>query len=178
MLAFFLSPIGRLIGVGALAALAAGFGSYEVTAAFKDRTIDHMKLVDAQAITKAWQIGWARKEAADKITHDADVAYAEKQQKTVTVTVENIRKVPVYVTAKDDARCHLNFGFVRVLDASGLGITPDQLPNRSAEPDSADSGIPLSDATALLVQALGDRKAFADRLENARDAWDAQSKVK
>lgn len=178
MWAFLLSPLGRLIGIGALSAAIAAFGSYEFTAALKDRTIDQMKLADSLAVTKAWQAGWALKEAADKVTHDADVAYAQKQQKTVTVTVENIRKVPVYVNAKDDARCHLNLGFVRVLDATALGITPEELPNRSAEPDSADSGIPLSSASALLAQALGDRKSFADRLANARDAWAAQAAVK
>lgn len=178
MLEFLLSPLGRMIGIGAIAALIAGFGTYKVTAAFKDRTIDQMRRAQQTAISEAWRRGWEVKAQRDEIVRKADVAFAESQQKTVTVTQEIVRNVPVVITARQDALCHLPNGFVRLLDAAGLGIAPADLPNRTAEPDSADSGIPLSQATALLAQDLGDAAGLRGRLLNARAAWEAQRGVR
>ncbi|MDE2470356.1 MAG: hypothetical protein KGL35_16820 [Bradyrhizobium sp.] len=130
------------------------------------------------AVTLAWQRAWSLKAARDKIVHDADVSYVERQQKIVTVTQEIVHDVPTFITRSDDEHCTLPLGFVRLLDGAGLGVAPADLPNRTTEPDSADSGIPLSQAAALLAQDLGDAAKLRERLNNARAAWLKQEAVK
>lgn len=178
MLTNLLGGIWGYVAAAALSAALAGYGGYRVTAWAKDETISAMKLAEQKAVTDAWQRAWSEKAARDKIVHDADVAGAAQQQKIVTVTKEIVRHVPVVITPREDRRCMLPLGFVRLLDAAGLGVAPAELPGRSAEPDSADSGIPLSQATALLAEDLGDARVLRERLKNAADAWQAQAALK
>lgn len=70
----------------------------------------------------------AKQMAADKITHDADVAFAQSQQKIVTVTKTIIKEVPIHVTDKTDASYPIPCGLVRVWDAAVLGVSADALP--------------------------------------------------
>lgn len=167
---------GYVIAAAISASLAA-YAAYAVTAAFKDNTIKDMKIAEQVAIADAWKTGWARRDAQQEVTKQADLNNAYQQGKLDGNTKEIIRYVPKYITAQDDTRCVLPVGFVRLLDAAGLGITPEQLPNRTTELDSANSGIPLSQATALLAENLGALASFRARLVNARDAWAAQEKA-
>lgn len=90
----------------------------------------------------------ARKEqqAQDKVTHDVDVAAALKQQKIITVTVETIKQVPVYVTKKADSACRIPAGFVRLYDGAARGVSLSGVPQSPGQPDGAVSASGYSPA--------------------------------
>jgi len=137
-------------------------------------TIAEMKLAAEQEKMAAVTDAVRRQALADKAIHDADVAYAESQQKIITKTQEIVRNVPKYITVQDNAACKLPDNFGRLLDAAQLGVDPDSLPASTAKPDSAAPGLSLSEATGLLAQILGDYASTRARIVNARDAWAAQ----
>lgn len=152
------------IGVGAT-------GGYK----WEKSALDDLKLEDAKAQQQALAQAVAKQQAQDQKTHDADVAYAQSQQKTVTVTQEVIRDVPKYITVKDDAACKLPDSFGRLLDAAQLGVSPDSLPDSASKPDGTATTLTLSQATGLLAQILGDYASVRARLVNANAAWAAQA---
>lgn len=175
---FFSTPPGSYLLVALLAGGAwwySGHLGYERGAS---ETQAAQKLALQTAIGDAQRLARTEQAKRDQITHDADVALARSEEKVRTVTQQVIRYVPTVITPSQDARCTLSLGFVRLLDAAGLGVAPTDLPNRSSEPDSTDSGIPLSRATALLAQNLGDAATLRRRIRNARDAWASQEAVK
>lgn len=59
-----------------------------------------------------------------------------------------IRKVPVYVTAHDDAACTLPLGFVRLHDAAAAGTA---LPGTAGAADAQPSGVALSSVAGTVI---------------------------
>lgn len=59
-----------------------------------------------------------------------------------------IRKVPVYVTAHDNARCRINVGFVSVWNGATRGV----LPAAASSADAAASPVQLSDVATQHVR--------------------------
>jgi hypothetical protein len=171
------SITGGIWGYIAAAVIAAGLSGYAVHR-WDASTIAEMKLASEQKEMASVTEAVRQQAIADKITHDQDVknAIANTPIRTNTVTV--IQKVPTYVTKQDDAHCILNNGFVRLLDAAGLGVRPEDLPGHASEPVGADSGISLSEAAALLSQNLGEAAELRQRLSNASETWDKQAGVK
>jgi len=167
------SALGGIYGylaAAGIAAILAGYGSYQVTAWAKDETISSLKLADAKAETDAVQAAKDQMARQDKVTLDSAVAEAEAQARIVTRTVTITRKVPVYVSAQSDSRCVLPNGFVQLLDAAGLQADPDALPGATGEPHDAAAGLSLSEATALLAADLGAAAANAEQL-TALQGW-------
>lgn len=96
--------------------------------------------------------------AAEKAKSAAAAAKVEAKQVDVSANVEAstikakaavaqkaaviIKKVPVYVTAKNDAACSINGGFVRVWNAANSGLS---LPDAPGVSDGQASGVVLSD---------------------------------
>jgi hypothetical protein len=93
-----------------------------------------------------------------------DHAAADQTIQTQIQTV--IQKVPVYVSAKNDAGCVLNWGAVRLLDAAASGAGLDGVAARIApgQPDDTASDVKLSEAVALLAADLGIARQNADQL--------------
>jgi hypothetical protein len=170
------SITGGIWGYVAAAVVAAGLSGYAVHR-WDASTIAEMKLAAEQENLAAVTDAVRQQAIRDKAIHDADVAYAESQQKTVTVTQEIVRNVPKYITVQDDAACKLPDSFGRLLDAAQLGVDPDTLPTAATKPDGTASGLSLSAATGLLAQILGDYASTRARLVNAREAWEAQNKA-
>ena len=128
-----------------------------------------------------------------KFAHDADMAATAKQAiRTITITktqgaistaagietqktIDHIvyqtqtltKEVPVYVTAKDDAACVVNNGFVRLWNGA-TGVSG--LPDAPAESDDAPSGVPLSEVGRADVANYGASQANAAELA-ALQAW-------
>jgi len=172
-----LGGVWGYVAAGVVSAALAGYASYAVTAAFKDNTIKDMTIAQQAAVVKAYKKGWVIRDKQQEETRKADLDNAYQQGKLAGNTKEILRYVTKYVTVQDDARCKLPVGFERVLDAAGLGVPVDELPNRSSEPDSAGSSLSLSDATALLADNLGTCAGLRARIVNARDDWAAQETV-
>lgn len=84
---------------------------------------------------------------------------AEIKWRTKTIT-ERVRE---YVTAKDDAACPINRGFVRLHDAAASGTVPGSPARTDGEP----SGVPLSTVAETVASNYGTAHLCAARLE----AW-------
>jgi len=83
-----------------------------------------------------------------------------------------IEKVPVYVSAKNDAACVVPVGAVRLLDAAASGISLDAARAAIApgQPDDAASDVALSEIARLLAADLGIARENADQLSHLQKA--------
>lgn len=125
-------------------------------------------LQQERVIAQAEAAAIQRTQAQDKITHDADLAAAQAQTRIQTVTVETVRKVPVYVTKKSVAACPVPLGFVRLLDASARGVQP--IPNAAGPSNDSPAGIGLDDAAGSVAGNYGKYQAVAQQLRDLQ-AW-------
>ncbi len=75
-------------------------------------------IADASAKARVQQL------AADRISTNIGLSFGGEQLRITGLTVTQIEKVPVYVTAKDDAACVLPDGFVLLHDAAAAGRDP------------------------------------------------------
>jgi hypothetical protein len=126
---------------------------------YKDGQEAKLKLSYASAMNQAWQRGWALKAARDKVSHDADVKYAESHQKIVTLTNTIIREVPAHVSEKVDRDFPVACGVIRVWDAATLGVSADQLPLPAGKSD--DSTCPVK-ASALAQSGAAAIRGYAE----------------
>lgn len=127
------SGIWGYVAAAVVSASIAAFGAYEVTAAFKDRTINQLELADAQFAQKAEQQAAADQKARDQITLDAAVKDAKAQPEIVTHYETITKEIPAHVS--DTAHC-ITFGLVRVLN-SAAGPAAFAVPDAAGEPDDA-----------------------------------------
>lgn len=72
-----------------------------------------------------------------------------------------IKEVPVYVSAKADAACTVNAGFVRLHDAAAKSLPA---PDPSGDADAGPSGIALSTVAATAVENYTSCNANAEQL--------------
>lgn len=168
-LAFFLSPIGRLIGVGAIAAIVGASGAAWATHHWDGLAYERLKNSQQAAVIVAQQQAIALRAAQDKKSHDVDVANATAQQKIVTRTVEIVRKVPVYVSPETDKHFPLPCGFVRLHDAAALGTEPDAIPNPAGKSDDSACEVTASQAASIIAENYGTANATAQRLKSLED---------
>lgn len=139
MMFSFLNPYMLWIKLGGIAlALAASFGAgMRLEGTIKDKTLLTMQRDQVKAAAISQALALKQQAAADKITHDTDVANAESHQKIVTVTQHIIQKVPTYVTPEIDKRFPMPCGFIRLHDAAASGVEPEKisLPTGLSDPD-------------------------------------------
>lgn len=181
----FLNPYMLWIKIaGAVIAFGAVFGSgMWLEGTIKDRTIFKMQRDAAKALVIAQTSAIAKQAAADKITHDQDVANAFAHQKIVTVTQHILQKVPVYITPQTDARFPLPCGAVRLHDAAASGSDPSAIPLPAGKSDADQCDVTASYAARIIASnyalALGWKadvqtweKWYADQAAN----WNAKTK--
>lgn len=72
-----------------------------------------------------------------------------------------IKEVPVYVSAKADAACTVNAGFVRLHDAAAKSLPA---PDPAGDADAAPSGVALSAVAATTAENYTACNANAERL--------------
>lgn len=167
-----------LIGVTVLTAFWSGQRGYDLGSAdtkASDAIVWAGKVEAAK--TAAREDGYLR----GSITRQADLDYAFLQGKNEgsAAALQGLlnQKGTPYVPQIITVDC-VPYGFVRLLDAAGLGIAdPHALPGSAEERDDACSGLSLHDAEALLVQALSERHDFEDRLLNIQ-GWVAQQRAR
>lgn len=171
-----LGGIWGYVAAAVLSASLAAFGAYEVTAAFKDRTIGELKLADSQAMTNAVTAAKADLAARDKVTLDAAVSRATSQQKIVTQTVTITKEIPAHVTPAQDARTCITYGLVRVFDAAAGGADPDTLSLPAGQSDDACAPVKASDLARSVAENYGSARDNADQL-TALQGWVRQQGI-
>ncbi|RMO79803.1 hypothetical protein ALQ33_200025 [Pseudomonas syringae pv. philadelphi] len=116
-------------------------------------------IAEGARLAQAFEQGQALGTVRDRIvTEYVDrVEYIEKRGATI------IKEVPVYVSAKADAACTVNSGFVRLHDAAATGA--DLSPSGgSGAADEAPSGVALSTVAATTAANYAACNANAEQL--------------
>lgn len=138
-------------GVAAVATIAAG--TWWITANHYQLKIDDLKLLQQSAIIIAQDEASHRQAAADKITHDADVANAEAHQKIKTIPIT--QQVPVYVTRETDDRFPLPCGFVRLHNAYAANADPATVSLPAGKSDADRCEVTASAAVTIIGANYG-----------------------
>lgn len=139
LVGFFQTPFGRWVALGlacvAVLILANRCGH---ASGVREELAKEAK-IQAAADAQVQRQAAAQAASANAMRAQLDAALADNSTRTQTL----IRKVTVYVTAKADAACVVNTGFVQLWNggASGKGSTPDA----PRGPVEAASGVALSD---------------------------------
>lgn len=135
----------------------------------------HAGLVHVDYITRQAAQTVAIARAQTKVVIQTEIEYRDRIQKIYVKGDEIEKRVPIYVTAADNAGCSVNAGFVRAYNAAWSGDDPGPAEDADREP----SGLPLAavaeadvhNATSCRAwreQALGLRE-FYTRLKEATD---------
>jgi hypothetical protein len=170
MLPFLASPLLRplLAGVAILAILGgAWFKGWEARG-HHDKAAEAAREARAALVVRAAQRASAALSEASRA--DLDRTQAENHTRTITL----IRKVPIYVTAKDDADCRVPDGLVRLHDAAALGL-PDVPAGASESKQSA--RVALSDLTGTVVGNYGQALDWRAEALTWRAWYAAQAKA-
>lgn len=120
----------------------------------------------------AHQIAVEAKAAADlkpkhaAVTERIRIVYVKQEAEIKWRTKTITERVTEYVTAKDDAACPINRGFVRLHDAAAQGTVPGS----PAGTDGENSGVELSAVAKTVTGNYGTAHLCAARLE-AWQAW-------
>lgn len=169
----FLSGIWGYVITGVGSALGAAAIAVWLTHAVMAHKIDQMQVAEKNAIIDAQNLARADQVKRDKITHDADVAYATTHEKIVTVTQTIVQKVPYVVTPKIDATYPVPCALVRVWDAAVLNASPDAL---SYGPGLADDKACPVSASALANAGVKAIRAYAETTDQLSALQDWVSK--
>ena len=151
---WLLGPWGYVIAAG-FAAVLAGAGTGWIVHRVDHAAYVDLQLKDANAIKQAMAQAAVQQAAADKITHDTDVANAAAHQQVVTQIQHIIQKVPVYVTAKTDTAFPLPCGFVRLHDAAASATDPAAVPIPSGKSDADKCDVTASYAASIIAGNYG-----------------------
>lgn len=129
-----------------------------------DHEQDNATQIDLDQMRKAFEQGQELGTVRDRVvTEYVDrVRYVETRGATI------IKEVPVYVSAKADAACTVNAGFVRLHDAAATGAEL-AAPGRSSAADEAPSGIALSAVAATTVANYTACSANAEQLSKLQE---------
>jgi hypothetical protein len=135
----------------------------------------------AQDVIHSYQKGASAQAAADKTTHDADVANAAAHQQIQIVYRNIVQKVPQYVTVKTDRAFALPCGFIRLHDAAASNSAdPSAVPLPSGKSDADGCDVTISDAARIIAgnyaTALGwqaDLKTWDGWYTKQRSNYDA-----
>lgn len=131
-----------------------------------------------------WQKKWDAHVAADKAAVDAvvaqavakekeqarrdtaaAVAQAQAQEKINRRTAAIVKRIPVYVTPKQDTSGCVTYGLVRVLDAAALGADPADLELPAGKSDDACAPVSWADLAASVVDNYGTGHQNAAQLD-------------
>lgn len=127
---------------------------------------EHSKAVqlDNDRLSKAFEQGQELGTVRDRIVTE----YVDRVQIVERRGATLIKEVPVYVSAKADAACTVNAGFVRLHDAAATGAdVPAAGPARGA--DEKPSGIALSAVAETVVGNYTDCRANAEQLSKLQE---------
>lgn len=91
-------------------------------------------------------------------------AYATQRIQIETQTITNIKEVTRYVHETTVVGC-ITLGFVRVLDAAVLGVTPASLPLTPGSTDDTCSPLKAADLAGAIIENYGVARSNAAQLD-------------
>ncbi|RON16054.1 hypothetical protein [Pseudomonas frederiksbergensis] len=104
---------------------------------------DHVQAQAAQEQSDRLAKAFAQGQALGVVRDRVVTQYVDRVQVVEKKGATIIKEVPVYVSAKADAACTVNAGFVRLHDYAASG-QPLPAPDPAGDADAAPSGIALS----------------------------------
>lgn len=116
----------------------------------------------AKAEKAAVEKALERQKAQNDIDKTAAVSEAKAQTRIVEVTHTIREKVPVYVPTT--TRCPVTAGFVRVLDAAVLGVSPADIPLAAGQSDDSCAAVDPRTLALNIVANYGACQANAQQL--------------
>jgi hypothetical protein len=151
---------------GVLACVAAvSFAAYQVTAAFKDAKYGKLTTAVAQAETVAVQRARHVEVASSQLSTASSTHEATAQAEIAAKGRVIHDKVNVHVPATSHPRACVTLGFLRHLDAAGLGLDPSDVGATAGQPDDACSALSPADAAAAIGDRFTDARANAEQLD-------------
>jgi hypothetical protein len=146
-----------LLGVALLAALGAyvWFTGHRIDAAEQRATVAESSAAAARADL-----------AASKASEHIVTRYVDRVHTIYVHGATLTQKVPIYVTAHDDAACTVPLGFVRLHDAAAASTT---LPDSAGAADARPSGLALSAVAGTVVDNYTTCHATAAQLTALQD---------
>lgn len=111
----------------------------------------------ADQLAKAFEQGQELGTVRDRVVTE----YVDRVQVIKERGATLIKEVPVYVSAKADAACTVNAGFVRLHDAAAKSLPA---PDPAGDADAAPSGVALSAVAATTAENYTTCNANAERL--------------
>lgn len=112
-----------------------------------------------------------RELAAAEITTQVVTKYVDRVQIVKGKTNVIIKKVPEYITKESDAKCVINNGFVKLLDASAKNEVPESTGTTNDTP----TNIKLSGVAESVTRNYGTYYEISEQLKSLQD-WVRQQK--
>ena len=160
----------KLVGVGFLA-LALGIQTMRVGSLKRGEIackaqVKTYQAVEAAARAKAAQVA----KAQAQVTKAAGEAYTVMAGHIASQTKTIIQRIPIYVTPAIDRSYPLSVGFVRVSDASALGLDVSAVPLPAGKSDADASTVAPSYAAGVIAGNYGGCRATNAQLA-ALQGW-------
>lgn len=105
----------------------------------------------------------------DQVLRQTVTQYVDRVKVVHDQGATQIKQVPIYVTAQNDAQCTINGGFVRLWNAANTGV---QLPNVPIGADGQASGVVLSDVEKQHIAESTYTRSIEAQLSKLQDAID------
>lgn len=145
----------------AVSALLSGLGVWKITHDLNEARITRLVQNYADAERRALAAQEKRIVAWNAANLNAAVVEGQTQLVILRQITNTKLEVPRYVTVHHAC---LGYGFVRVLDAAGLGVSPDQLPLPAGATDDTCSPLDPAAVAQALVSNIGECRANAEQL--------------
>jgi hypothetical protein len=150
-----MSRLYGLAGLALIGALLFGLGWM----ARGDHEQGQATQAELDRLSKAFEQGQALGTVRDNVVTE----YVDRVQVIKERGATIIKEVPVYVSAKADAACTVNAGFVRVHDLAAAA-RPLPAPDPAGDADAAPSGVALSTVAATTAENYTRCNVNAERL--------------
>lgn len=145
----------------AISALLSGVGVWKITHDLNEARIARLVKNYADAEHKALEAQRVRMEAWNATNLNAAVTEGQTQLLVLHQITNTKLEVPRYVTLTHGC---IPFGFVRVLDAAGFGVTPAELPLPAGKSDDDCSPLDWAPLAQALLTNIGEARANAEQL--------------
>lgn len=155
------NPLASIMGIlGVVALLACGVQTLRL--AWAEGAIEKMKAGYAKAETEAVRVALERQKLQNEVDKVAAVGEAKAQIRIVEVTHTITEKVPTYVPVS--TKCPVTAGFIRVLDAAVLGVSPGDIPLPAGQSDDSCAAVDPRTLALNIVANYGACTANAQQL--------------
>lgn len=145
----------------AVSALLSGFGVWKITHDLNEARVARLVKNYAEAEQRALAAQQRQIIAWNTANLEAAVSEGNAQLVILRQITDTKLEVPRYVTIHHPC---LSFGFIRVLDAAGLGVSPDSLPLPAGVTDDTCAPLDPAAVAQAIIANIGDARANAEQL--------------